>query len=463
MRDPFLRLKVYDDRVLRVKGYIPRKTPWGRDGGRPIYDRLPSSSETYQIQNPEDVLVLVDNKSPQSLQVGAWEQSSSILVIQSGTLTWEYGQVPVNTYAVNISDLGLQDGDYQVGYYLRYEQEEQLPEFLIDEDNISLSTSLCNYESSKPGVKTLLTEYEFEKSWQTTEGSSEWFAIDFTQDITPRSFDFLNELVSSRQTEFSLYSSKDAIVWELETKGSLRNNLTNIAVPRQISRRYWKFYFYGGAANLRTLGYSGQAIFPNTRPSGKISVATPFLDNKYGELEQTGIVLAFITVKDGQIVEVVDTRRTTTQPHEPVAKWLTTFQDENLKRLFGNVVNYSDDFLSPVGSMQDVYKELLANPNFKLQNYKEKSLFVFPSKVSLNPPTTLIVEADILTNKKEEIITERTELTLVGENIPMAVTNAVITPRRIINVSYPELDDHAATKEFTDFTLNVPVDNGTYN
>ncbi len=463
MRDPFLRLKVYDERVLRVKGFIPRKTPWGRDGGRPIYDRLPAGSGSYQTENPEDVLVLVDNKNPNSLLVGAWQQSPSVLVIQSGILTWEYGQVPVNTYAVNISDLGLQDGDYQVGYYLNYEQVEELPETVINDDNISLSTSLCRFESSKAGIKTLFTEYEFQNSWETTEGKSEWFAIDFTQEVTPRNFGFLTELVSNRETNYSLYSSRDAIVWELENKGFLTNNVTNIAIPHQISRRYWKIYFSGGLAKLRSFSYSGEAIYPNTRPSGKVSVATPFLDNKYGELEQTGIVLAFITVRDGKIVEVADTRRITTQPYEPVSRWLTTFQDESLKKLFGNLTNYSRDFLTPIGSMQEIYRELLAEPNFRIQNYKEKALFVFPSRVNLNPPTTIVLDPNILTNGNQEIVTERTELNILGENVPVTVTNAVIAPSRIINLSHPELDDHIATKRFTDLTLDVPVDNGTYN
>lgn len=463
MIDPFIQVKLYDERVLKVKGLIPTKTSWGRVDGRPIYDRLPSGAETYQVQSPDDVLVLLTG-SPNNLEVGAWERSSSILVIRPGILTWEHGQVPIETYAVNLSALDLQDGDYQVGYYLDYEEIESPPELLLNLERQSLSESLCLYESSKPDINKLFRNFVSGTRWTSSEGKPEWFAIDLTEPLSPTEFRLQNQLNNFRVSSYySLYSSNDAILWELETRGTVTNGFSDIPVPRKISRRYWKIYLWGGEVDLISLSYTGQAIFPNTRPNGKVSTPTPFVDNKFAELEKPGIVLAFITVQDNKIVETIDTRRTTTFSYEPVAKWLTSFQDENLKRLFDYVVNYSDDFLSPTASFNSLYRELLSEPGFRLDSYKNEKKFIFPSRTKLDPPRNVIVDAELLSSSISVILTEGSNLPIVAENVPLEITDSKVKTHRIIRLSDPLDDDHICTKGFVETELDIPVNNGTYD
>lgn len=462
MVDSFVKIKLYDQKALRVKGLIPTKTPWSREEGRPIYDRLPSGSETYQIQSPEDVLVYLEG-NPQSLSVGAWQESPSVLVIQSGKLTWEHGQVPVESYAINVRALGLQDGDYQVGYYLDYVQEEFLPEQLIEGDNISLSRSLCLFESSKSGINQLFQNFAEGVRWETSSNKEEWFAIDFSRPVLPRVFNFFANIDPAKPTYYSLYGSNDAIVWELETTGTIVQGQTAIGINRDFPKQYWKFYFSGGVSSFFSMSFSGEAVYPNIRPSGKISRATPFIDNKFAELEQIGIVLAYITVKNGEIVQAVDARRTTENSYEPVAKWLTTFQDERLKALFDDVSNYSKKFLSPTEGLYSVYNELTQDPNFSIGDYKDKPKFQFPPRIDLDPPKTIITNAELISSEFKDIIVEREELQLEGENIPLTVTNALINPFRIINLDYPIEQADVANKIYLEKEFNIPVDNGTYN
>lgn len=462
MVDSFVKIKLYDQKALRVKGLIPTKTPWGREDGRPIYDRLPSGAETYQIQSPDNVLVYLEG-NPQSLAVGAWQESPSVLVIQSGKLTWEHGQVPIEAYAVNVKALGLQDGDFQVGYYLDYVQEEFLPEQVIEEDNISLSRSLCLFESSKPGINQLFQNFLSGVRWETSSDREEWFAIDFSRPVLPRSFNFSANIDPIKLTSYSLYSSNDAIVWEFESSGNILQGQTSVFVNRNLAKQYWKFYFSGGIAGFLSMGYSGQAVYPDTRPSGKISRATPFIDNKFAELEQIGIVLGYITIKNGEIIQTVDARRTTEISYEPVAKWLTTFQDERLKSLFEDVSNYSKRFLSPTEGLYALYNELNQDPNISIGDYKDKVKFLFPSRIDLDPPRTLITNAELLSSDYKDLVTDREELQLEGENVPIPVTNAAVIPFRIVNLGLPEFQFDAVNKTYLEKELNIPVDNGTYN
>lgn len=459
MEDGFIKLKVYDERTKKVKKLNPTLTSWGRDGGLPIYERLPSSSQTYQIQNPDDVKVLVEDR-PESLQIGIWQNSNSILVIQSGTLTWKYGQVPIESYAVNIESLNLQDGEYQVGYYLSQIEVEQPPEFIRVIENQSLSTTSCIVESSQPNTLNLVRGLGGEP-WKTSNTGDDWVVFDFTSSVIPNSFEFYHQ-IPTETLNFSLYSSPNAVVWELEETGILGGQSTLISIPRTKSNRYWKVYFYGGVLDFYGVLYSGEAVIPNQRLTGTTSVAEPFIDNKFAELEQTGIILGHIEVKNKKLVNTVDTRRYTRYPYQPVSKWLTTFQDESLKKLFSEVVNYQEYHLSPETAARHRYEDLLQDPLMSLGDYKSTPIVTYPSELVLEEPQFLLSSPTLSTSTQEEISTER-DLEIEAELVPLEISNYLIKPLQIFNLGFPQEEVDLATVNYVDEQLKIEVDNGTFD
>ena len=134
---------VYSDAGLAAKNIKPVKTAWGLEDGKPILWRLPAVSEQYRKEFPGVIdlgYVYIDPrknwaKGPGTLEVGTWADDPSILTVQSGTITWVYGQKNLEAFAVDISTLnegnGLQDGEYQVGYLL----EQGIPE--VDEASLT--------------------------------------------------------------------------------------------------------------------------------------------------------------------------------------------------------------------------------------------------------------------------------------------------------------------------------------
>jgi len=131
--DGRFRPAVYSPAGVAAKGIKPVPTEWGYEGGRPVYRRLPVAAGAYQMDylssNIEEAFVYIDPSKNQALgpgttAVGRLDNAANVLAVQSGTLTWRYGQAEVEAYVVDISTLnqgeGLADGEYQIGYLLDY-------------------------------------------------------------------------------------------------------------------------------------------------------------------------------------------------------------------------------------------------------------------------------------------------------------------------------------------------------
>ena len=99
------------------------------------------------------------------------------------------------------------------------------------------------------------------------------------------------------------------------------------------------------------------------RVSAPVPIATPFIrgifdDDNFLPTEKTEMILATVEVENSLVKNIVDNRKASKTKYEPVAEWLTDFQDANLRCRFNDVLNYSRDFLSPTTGFIEYYKEL---------------------------------------------------------------------------------------------------------
>lgn len=452
LTDGFTHVKVYDERALNALKLKPVPTVWGREEGKPVYDRLPAISQAYKLDyfgEEDSGYVYIDPRlaranGPGSLEVGAWEGDQGILVIQSGTVTWAKGQIPIDGLAVNIAELnsgeGLQDGVYQVGYYLSYEQEVAGGSQLYLVTTSSLSNSLALYTAS-----SAVEEYPFEaaftdaedESWRPTESGysgpydkGSYLLIDFTEAVTADGFILTptNGIVITATC--TLYRSNDGITWEKDSEVKPVDGTWSLSVESDLAWRYWKLYFWDGIVDVRTVSYSGEAPFINQRPTGPVSSATPFLEESDAQIVGPSVILALVTVKRKKIESVSDLRRITSQKYEPVAKWLTDFQDGSLREYIFEVSNYAEKFLAPPTSLDPFYAELLDDRTFTLGPEVSSPTISLPTEIELREYSNGY--------------------------------QASVTPTQAILLSSPVEDSDLSTMEYVNLTFIVSLDNGIY-
>lgn len=443
------RFSILSEEAQNVKRLSPEPTVWGYSGGRPIYDRLPGVSEAYRLDyfgDEKTGLVYIDPQfgtlsGPKSLEVGRLPDDGSILIIQSGTITWSFGQIPTTGLAIDLRTVvagGVQDGTYQVGYYLNYTQPEDVGYVLYRVTDYSLSNTPSIYGASSE-ANYFLVKYAFSEvdggSWRPDPdgvtgdyaGGSSIF-VDFTQPVTAEKFKLEGSSISTARC--AMYSSEDAIVWTLDAQsyfdGSWRFN-----VSRDTPARYWKFFFWNGLAEVTNVLYTGEALFPNQRPVGPVSSVEPFLeDDQFAEINRAHILLAQVEVKEQQVVTVTDLRRRTSTKYEPVAKWLTDFQDKSLRSLITDISEYSARYMAPPTAGENMYLEF-SSETFLLESEVNRAEIVFPDYVELEPNWNTI-------------------------------SNSSVTPSEIILLADPTGPEDLATKFYVDSTLTFSLDNGKY-
>lgn len=475
------RFDIISEEARAVKRLDPKPTVWGYESGRPIYDRLPGVSEAYRLDYFGDEntgLVYIDPQygtlsGPGSLEVGGLSSDSSILVVQSGIITWSFGQISTTGLAVDLRTIvanGAQDGLYQVGYYLNYARPEDAGYATYQVTSHSLSNTPSIYRASSEANNSPV-EYAFSEiddgSWRPnsngeagnyTKGSS--IFIDFTQPVTAEEFELQGSSNSTAQC--ALYSSEDAIVWKLDAQSNF-NNGWRLNISRNTPARYWKFFFWDGRVEVTNILYTGEAFFPNQRPSGPISSAELFIDDdQFAEIDRPHILLAQVEVKEQKVVAVTDLRRQTSVKYEPVAKWLTDFQDKSLRSLITDISEYSAKYMAPSSACDDMYLEL-SSETFLLSKDTEQKSIDLPNRIELNAPSIVIKDAGVLDDPTErKIKIQPTGEEIIAQNVAFLNSNSSVRPSKVIQLANPTEPSDLATKFYVDSALIPSLDNGKY-
>ena len=481
--DGFAKIDIANREALEVLNLTPTDTVWGRSKGRPIYDRLPGVSQGYREEYFGEVgrgLVYVEPKfgtlrGPDSLEVGAWQEDPRVLIIYNGTITWAYGQVFTNTLAINLETVisgGIQDGSYQVGFYLNRISPDEARYSKYAVENYSLGASQTIYAASAEAkyhpVVSIFSEPS-DGSWTPTEfnavgdyADGSVITLDFTETVVARQFDLLAPSKNQATANCALYSSNDAIIWYLEDSVSPVEGKWSLQSASENGLRYFRLFFWGGLAEVSEVRYTGEAIFQNQRPTGPTSESEVFLEGEYDEIDRPHVVLAIISVRNYEIAEIRDVRSQTSRKYEPVASWLTDFQDQSLRSLITSVEDYSTLYISPETGGELFYKQLLEE-NFSLESETKTPTIFFPSSVELEYGWTVIGDASLGTRPlNEELATDPQGFVILGQEIPFFVSNSKIEPVKIILLDDPVNAGDLATKNYADLTLIPSMDNGKF-
>jgi hypothetical protein len=483
LADGFAKVNVANQEALEILALTPTSTVWGGPFGRPIYDRLPGVSEGYRREffgERGRGFVYIDPQfgssvGPGSLQVGAWQEDPQVLIVYNGTITWAFGQIETNTLALNLSNVvpnGIQDGSYQIGYYLNRVDPDKATFSKFAVENYSLGASETIYaadaEAKYHPVVSMFSEpsdgswkpSEFGETGDYVDGSS--VTMDFTEAVVAKTFTLVAAETGLATALCALYSSDDAIVWNLEDSVAPRNNEWILNCGLNDGARYYRLFFWGGEADISEVRYTGEAIFRDRQPVVPRSEAELFLEGEFDQIDRPHLVLAIVTVSNYEITEIRDTRSQTSIKYEPVASWLTEFQDSSLRFLITSIENYSSLYMAPTATL-DTYYERLLEENFVFESETKTPVITFPSSIELEDGWILIGDALLETDPLvENLAVDPSGLIIDGQEIAQFQSNSSVTPFNIILLAEPTAAEDLATKVYADIALIPSLDNGQY-
>jgi hypothetical protein len=395
------RLNVLSQQYIEVNKLEPRATEW-IPGGRPIYRRLPATSETYQI-NFFNVVSESNLSSttgiekvgyvyvpwgqsingPESLEVVA-SDNLQCLLIKSGTIVWEYGKTLIRPTIVDLGTLEVLSGKYQIGFQLIYDDSPILNQYRVEDfaltgQPFSISSSTDSVTGWRyPAVNAFLnTDGVFWKNSDTyyppyaqpSDSFLQWQS-EYTQAYST---------LILRCPPNTAYTGSATLFYESDSNLS-EVNTTSISIDSTGQffqfdieepnlQTGWKVVFSDLEIAIQSITVSGLLTLgtPQASPSPRAGlVMYPFgtlpntVTNANGEkIPATYCILAEVDVSNtSTLLDIVDTREIIHRDYVPVADWLTKPFDEDLINLYEQVSGYSQLWMSPSSCMGQEYENL---------------------------------------------------------------------------------------------------------
>jgi len=425
------RPKFFSEEALKALNIQPIKTVWGLEDTRPIYNRLPAIEEGYQVGYEYDQpRVYIDPaknwaKGKGTLEVKRDINNPAELEIESGTITWSEGLIEVDFREIDTNEFnngfGLPVGSYQVVYrVVPFDQASDSPipgyaEVEVEDSDVSGAYVLFNASSQST---THLDYYavdsiETTNSWRPNfkaetgtyyEGSD--YVLDFGAPVRTESLTIKAESPRLSDAKSALYTSDNGIIWNLANQADSSMGSWNFDISNWYSQ-FVRAFFWDGHASIDSFSFTGSLYFEDRRVQEKQYVAVPVIQDLYEVVEGDYITLATFEVRNiGAIVNVRDLRSVSYHKHQPVAGWLTQFQDDNLRCLFDSVTKYSALSLRPTTSSVHLYDEMLDSACFGLGEIDLGDSLGAPRLVL---PSVVEIYDGNITPKQVEVLSEPTD------------------------------------------------------
>ena len=300
------RPKVASPEALKLLGVEPVKTVWGWQQ-RTILNRLPAEAEGYQVGYDDDQAYVFQDPAPggdidDALVVTYDVNDPRTLICGNGVITWQHGQAQAQRLTIDTSTLnggvGLQTGEYQFGYTLRLDYPSTpspVPGYTLQRvENDSLGTAALAFDVSNASEyhDDYFAVSDTSAAWwpgETTAAGAynpgSWYALDFRAKVTCEHFTLVADPDETPSASCAVYQSDDAIIWYKSQEVRPTNGEWNLDVRGSKAARYWRFFFYDGSASIQDFRYTGEAYFPDLRTVGPVTIAEPYLDDLYNEVE----------------------------------------------------------------------------------------------------------------------------------------------------------------------------------
>jgi hypothetical protein len=371
---PDVGRNILSSAYLEAKNLLPRPSEW-KEGGRPIYDRLPSASEAYKSyfygDESEGLVYIgqnVGSNGPGSLEVVSSEDRESILIF-GGTSLWKYGSVTHQPVVINLKELGMQSTKYLIAYRMSYddfpreifEDVEDYPISGIDIEVTSTTDAIIGWRHPAENIFSYNGELfwssedtYFPPGLQPANSTVAWendrgFFIRELRAIIPATFtvssDVICDLFVDEEFISSSYPSDRSFSFFLDdTVFGNKWELRWGSVPMQLQE-------------IRMSGSFPSTYRPKTTKMFIDLVAYPAYEYPP---EFAYCKLAYVDIDENHRVigSPVDLRSTILRDYQPVAEWLTRPWDDLLKGAYDLHEDYGPLRMNPVSAMHHEYGDL---------------------------------------------------------------------------------------------------------
>lgn len=399
------RLNVLSPQYIEVKNLKGRPTEWV-PGGRPIYRRLPATSETYQIDffnvvNESNILGNTFVKKgieevgyvyvpyglsingPVSMEV-VTSDSKKDLLIKSGAIVWRYGKVEVLPTIVNLQVLDVLSGKYDVAYQLVYD-DSPLPH-LYEVSDFALTGLPMNITSSTdsvvgwryPAVNAFLNSsdnfWSNEDTYFTSYAQPATSFLQWESELTQA-----YKTLTLRCPAETAYTGTATLSY---VDGGTLTPVSTVSIASDSSGQFFKFTveepvlqtgwnvtFSSSKMSVQSVIVSGAVTLLESQASLSpratlvmypVGTLPATVSNSRGEqIPAAYCSLAEVDINaDFTVTRIQDTRAVIHRDFVPVANWLTAPFDEDLIDLYEQVSAYGPLWMAPTSCMKQEYAKL---------------------------------------------------------------------------------------------------------
>jgi hypothetical protein len=384
---------------IEAKGLQSRPTEW-LTSGRPIYDRLPSASETYKLfysseENEAFVYIPLGESRTGRTSLNVTSSSEGkFLVVQAGNVVWKDGTIPLDPVIINLEEIGMWNSKYLLTYQIYSSRAPRTYQY--EANSYSLSGMRMFVES---GTDTVLgwrytPDFAFigreSRPWKNYDGVFPEYTGDSYlswQTPYPCSFSrivvrcpkyepaperaFLDFLSCPNPNEEGEYCENPEWVFQFESvlKEDNDGKIYEFVIPEPTFGTGWRLSWSGPKVSVYSVLVDG-ILTLEEEPSAPVTVcqlaaypvnsSPKFIELPNGDsVEPVYCDLAYVQIDNSfTVTEISDLRKTVSKDFSPVADWLTLPWDENLKGMFDQVNNYTELWLNPTTAMKGEYGEL---------------------------------------------------------------------------------------------------------
>jgi hypothetical protein len=395
------RLNVLSPQYIAANGLESRPTEWVPDG-RPIYRRLPATSETYQIDffnivNPPNTAVAAELQEVGYVYV-PWGSSingpistevveggtNTTLLIKAGTIVWKYGKTEVLPTIVDLRVLDVLNGRYVIAYQLVYDDSPtpnlyQVEDFALTGLPLSVTSSTDDTIGWRYGAENAFLNQN-ERFWSNEDSY-------FPSSVQPVTafLQWESELgqayskLTLRLPPGASYSGTATLSYVNDnilspvTTAVVRTNdagtYLEFSIEEPILQTGWNITFSEIKVSVQAITASGtlNLLTPQAAPSPRarlvmypVGTLPKTVTNSDGEqVPAVYASLAEVDISNNyEVLDIDDARSIIHRDYVPVADWLTKPFDQDLISLYEQVSGYSALWMSPSKCMGQEYINL---------------------------------------------------------------------------------------------------------